>query len=143
MSKTIALFALVVCSLVGCATAQRQSNSSQSVVEKYFAALNRRDLLALTLYVSPDVEWYSMVNSERIVEVSDREALTQMLKRYFSAHERAHWSIERAAAVEHYVSISERSQWSESGRNESRTSLGVYEVVDGRIRRITYFLNEH
>ncbi|HYM35055.1 MAG TPA: nuclear transport factor 2 family protein [Steroidobacteraceae bacterium] len=139
----LVVFAFMSITFGGCATTRPQPGLNQSIVEKYFAALNRRDLLALTLYVSPDVEWYSMVNGERIVEVSGREALTQMLRRYFSEHERTHWSIEHAATVERYVSVSERSQWSEGERNESRMSLGVYEIVDGRIRRIIYFLNEH
>ena len=126
----------------GAGSANHQT-SSTTVVENYLAALNRRDLLALTLYLTPDVEWYSALDGERILEVSGREELKQMLTRFFSDHERTLWTPERIEAVENFVAVIERSQWSEGSRMESRDSLGVYELDSGRIRRITYFLNGH
>jgi limonene-1,2-epoxide hydrolase len=141
---------LLATTLVGCAGLSAAPSahsgqppaSGQIVIEKYLAALNRRDLLALTAYVTPDVEWYSMVNGERILEVSGRDALTQSLQQHFAGHANTTWSIEAAQTIGNHVAVTERSQWSEDGRVQSRSTLGVYEFVSGRIRRITYFLSD-
>jgi hypothetical protein len=37
--------------------------------------------------------------------------------------------------------VRERSQWRADDGNGERVSLAVYEIVDGRIARITYFLD--
>jgi ketosteroid isomerase-like protein len=137
---------LVTLVFAGCATTTRQAKpatqSSLAIVEQYVAALNRRDLLALTAYVAPDVEWYSVVDDERILEVTGREALTQTLQRYFAQNQQTHWSIEHATVVDRRVAVRERSQWhSSDGQNGERVSLSVYELRDGRIARISYFLD--
>jgi ketosteroid isomerase-like protein len=132
--------------------------ASRAVVAGYIAALNRRDLLALTAYVTPDVEWYSMVNGERLLELSGREALEKSLAQFFERYAKTRWVIETMQVVEGrgtptdkdrensgssgvVVGVAERSEWNEGGLLKARSSLGVYELSDGRIRRITYFLN--
>jgi len=115
--------------------------SQRAVVESYLAALNRRDVLALTAYVEPAFEWYSIVNGERVAEVASREELAAMLTRYFEANKTTRWNIEAVSPVGGYLAVDERSEWSEDGRTQSRNTLGVYELHDGRIRRVTYFLN--
>jgi len=130
--------------VLGCASTVRQSKaatqSSLSIVEQYLAALNRRDLLMLTAYVAPDVEWYSTIDGKRLQEVAGRSELAQMLTRYFAQHQRTHWVIEQSSVAENVLAVTERSEWDEGEGTRSRTSLCVYELQDGRIRRMTYFL---
>jgi ketosteroid isomerase-like protein len=114
--------------------------ASRAVIENYLAALNRRDLLALTAYVTPDFEWVSMVDGERIVEVESREALAQTLRQHFARHEFYRWGAERMEVVGGAVAVTEYSEWRENEKPQSRTALGVFELTDGRIRRVTYFL---
>src|SRR5215831_13645179 len=79
--------------LAGCAAdARRADHPKADVVDEYIAALNKRDLLLLTAYVTPDVEWRSVVNGEAILEVAGRDALKSMLEKFFAQHERTHWS---------------------------------------------------
>jgi limonene-1,2-epoxide hydrolase len=133
---------LSLSSLIGCATTPSKSSASPlAVVEQYHSALNRRDLLVLTAYVTPDVAWYSVVNGERIQEVSGRAALLETLRSYFAQNLKTHWAIESSTVVNQVVSVRERSQWQESDSSDERVSLAVYEVHDGRIARITYFLD--
>ena len=130
--------------LSSCAVTARTSRapelSSLAVVQDYLAALNRRDLLALTAYVAPDVEWYTTIHGERTTEVSSREALAGLLKRYFSEHSYTQWTIEQSTATGSYLAVVERSEWRDDNAAGSRTSVCVYELADSRIRRITYFL---
>jgi ketosteroid isomerase-like protein len=113
-----------------------------AVIQNYIAALNRRDVLPLTAYVTPDFEWVSMVDGERVVEVSSREALTEMLRVYFERNQSPSWRIEAVNASGSVVAVTERAEWIENGAAQARNSLGVYELQDGRIRRATYFLSE-
>jgi len=116
--------------------------SQLAVVENYLAALNRRDVLALTAHVDPAFQWFSAVDGERIEEVASREGLASMLTSYFRSNTSMQWRIESATAVDGKLAVEERTEWIEDGRMLSRHTLGVYELHDGRIRRVTYFLNE-
>jgi len=128
----------------GCVALHSRSDATsppQTVVANYLGALNRRDLLTLTAYVTPDFQWLSMVNGERIVEVDSREALVQMLRLYFERYRDTQWTIEQAQASVNLLAITERFTWREAVGMQLRSTLGVYELQDGRIRRVTYFLN--
>jgi len=143
MKARVLISIVALLALVGCATpgAPKSQSDSMFVVENYFAALNRRDALALIAYVSPDVEWFSMVGGERVQEVSGREALVATLKQYFERTAETKWKIEGVTATVGKLAVTERSEWTENGATQSRTTLGVFELDDGRIRRITYFLD--
>jgi limonene-1,2-epoxide hydrolase len=129
--------------LSACATTPHtsQTQSQLEVVERYLGALNRRDLLMLTAYVAPDFEWLSMVNGERVLEVSGREALATALKQYFADNRSTRWSIQSANVIGDHLVVDERSEWREGDMTQARHSLGIYELHDGRIRRVTYFLS--
>jgi len=133
---------LLACFASGCATTKSKAapNSPFTVVEQYISALNRRDLLVLTAYVAPDLTWYSHVNNERITEVAGREALTKTLASYFANNAQTHWTIEQAVVTGQAVAVRERSQWRADDSSGERVSLAVYEIADGRIARISYFL---
>jgi ketosteroid isomerase-like protein len=137
---------MVAMALTGCAAAPAKQSgtelSQRAVIDNYMAALNRRDLLPLTAYVTPDFEWLSMVNGERVVEVTSREALADMLRAYFERNQNPSWRIESVNASGNMLAVTERVEWIENGASQSRNSLGVYELQDGRIRRVTYFLSE-
>jgi limonene-1,2-epoxide hydrolase len=146
LRQQVVAILLIGTALAGCATAPAKQSgaelSQRAVIENYMAALNRRDLLPLTAYVTPDFEWLSMVNGERVVEVTSREALADMLRVYFERNQNPKWRIESVSASGNMLAVTERVEWIENGSSQSRNSLGVYELQDGRIRRVTYFLSE-
>lgn len=148
MSNRVVRLGLAACALIvfltGCASTQRSSDgdsSNEAVVRNYHAALNRGDLLPLTLYVAPDVEWYTAVDDERILEVSGREALTEALRAYLARGQAASWSFDVALSQGAFVAVRERSRWRGADGRGERVSLCVYEIHDGRIRRITQYLS--
>jgi SnoaL-like domain len=112
------------------------------VVERYLDVLSRRDLRMLTLYVTPDVEWYSVNNGERTLEVSGREQLTDLLHRYYEQYRVTRWSADKFIETDRHIAIVERSEWGNDS-TESRVVVGAFELESGRIRRITYFLSDH
>ena len=129
-----------------CATSPHKSASAdastRAVIGGYFDALNRRDLLVLTAYVTPDFQWLSIVDGERIVEVESREALVETLRKHFEQYEIFRWNVVDARVLDDQVAVTERSEWREGGAPQQRETLGVFELRDGRIRRVTYFLTQ-
>jgi ketosteroid isomerase-like protein len=129
----------------GCAVAPQKTSSAapahqHTLVERYLDAISQRDLLALTLYVTPDVEWYTVNQGERSLESSGREQLTVLLKQYFERYRVTRWRAERFVETGQQVAVIERSEWGNDSL-ESRTALGVFELDGDRIKRITYYLN--
>jgi len=140
LARLSTLFAIAAL-LTGCAASPHAANApSSAVIENYIAALNRRDLLALTAYVTPDVEWFSSIGGERILEVSGRDALAESLRRYFANNQATRWTLGSSMPQVNYIAARERSTWRDAHGAGSRESLCVYELQDGRIRRITQFL---
>jgi len=90
--------------------------------------------------VSPDVEWYSFLAGERILEVENREGLKEAFETYFARFAETRATIESAWVVGDLVAVRERTQWSDGTLRGSGERLGVFELADGRIVRITYFL---
>lgn len=136
---------LVAALMVGCATtrppaALEPGADGRAIVEAYYAAINRRDLLALPAYVSPDVEWYSFLGGERILEVASREGLKEAFEIYFARFTDTRATIEAAWVVGDLVAVREQTEWSDGTLRGSGERLGVFELADGRIVRITYFL---
>jgi ketosteroid isomerase-like protein len=131
----------------GCATTQAPdahgaaaNDDLKAVIEAYYDAINRRDLGVLTAYVTPDVEWYSLVGGERILEVESREGLKDAFETYFGRFTETRATIESAWVVGQLVAVRERTQWSDGTLRGTGERLGVYELASGRIARITYFL---
>ncbi|MBC7983257.1 MAG: nuclear transport factor 2 family protein [Candidatus Obscuribacterales bacterium] len=139
------LIVLVLFVFSGCATLKNTDQDqpqtvAQNLIENYFAATNKRDLLMLTAYVTPDFEWISMVDGERVVEVNSREALAETLRQYFTQYAHSTVALEHLQVAGNFVAVNERSEWRDAKGEGYRTSLGIYELSDGRIRRVTYFL---
>jgi hypothetical protein len=62
-----------------------------------------------------------------------------VLTRYFAAVPSARSTIEGRMPAGRFVSVLERAHWTVGGEPRSQSSLSVYEVEDGLIRRIWYY----
>ena len=74
------------------------------------------------------------------VELAGRDALRQALSSYFAQNQDTRWSIEQSMVVEQTIAVRERSAWRAAEGSGERVTLVTYELRDGRIARITYFL---
>jgi ketosteroid isomerase-like protein len=127
--------------LQGCAVNPVSAvDAEKKVVESYLSALSQRDMRLLTLYVTPDVEWYSVSDGERTLESSGREQLIELLNTYFSRYPVTRWQAQQMIQSGQTVAINEQSQWGDTVL-QTRTALGVFELDKGRIRRLTYYLD--
>jgi ketosteroid isomerase-like protein len=97
--------------------------------------------MVLTAYVTPNIEWFSVLNGEYLQEVAGREELVKTLQTYYTQNQQTHWTVEQSMIVEQRVVVRERSAWRTAAGPGERVSLVVYELRDGRIARINYFLD--
>jgi len=144
--RSHASVALAVLWASGCATVapvgETGSAGPYAIVEAYYQAVNRRDLLVLPAYVAPDVRWYSVIDGEWLLEVDSREDLAEAFETYFARFPQTGARIEDWLRVGDSIAVRERTTWSDGATNGGGERLGVFEVADGRIVRVTYFLPE-
>ena len=140
----LALAALWVsgCATVAPSGGKKVADEPYAIVEAYYSAVNRRDLLVLPAYVAPDVSWYSVIDGEWLLEVDSREALVEAFETYFARFPQTGAKIEAWLRVGDSIAVRERTNWSDGATGGGGERLGIFETADGRIVRVTYFLSE-
>lgn len=109
------------------------------VVEHFIAAFNARDLARMLSLTTPDVQWLSIEGEKMSVEAAGVEALRSSLESYFRSVPTARSTIERSLIAGPHVSIWERVRWQGRSGERTQASLAIYELQDGRIRRVWYY----
>lgn len=111
-----------------------------SVVREYVAAFNARDLDAMMGKVASDLVWMS-VSDDSLTDVGRGvDAFRRLIAGYFRAVPSARSELITIDATGPWVTTHERTRWEASpGGVGGQTSLVVYEVRDGRIRRAWFY----
>jgi hypothetical protein len=132
--------------LMACATpassrpAVADAQAPEQVVRDHLSAFNRQDVPALAARVHPDLAWYNVAGDDLEAEVRGRDAFEAAMRGYFAQLPSVRSEVEGLARSGAYVSFRERVRWtSSSGEPRTQTSLAVYEVREGLIRRVWYF----
>ena len=121
------------------AGAQSSPADSTEVVRGFGDAFDARELDALLALAHPEVEWLSVSGSEIAVETRGREALGESLRGYFASCPSCRSTVEVYQVVGPYVSALEHAEWEKDGARLRQSSLSVYEIVDGLVRRVWYY----
>lgn len=142
-STRLSLSALFLVTLAIPAIAQQAPDAPEPdpkpVVERFLEAFNRHDVEAMLALAHPDVQWLS-VNGDRIsVETSGHEALRESMTKYFVSLPSAAASHERTMSAGPYVTVVERARWKGDKGERSQAALAVYEVQEGKVRRVWYY----
>ncbi|HWM90277.1 MAG TPA: nuclear transport factor 2 family protein [Thermoanaerobaculia bacterium] len=133
-----ALFLVAVPSLAQEAPAAPEPEPQQ-VVDRFMDAYNRHDVEAMLALAHPDIQWLS-VDGERIsVEASGHEALRDSMTRYFASLPSAGATLEKTMSAGPYVSVVERARWKGDKGERSQAALAVYEIREGKVRRVWYY----
>jgi hypothetical protein len=111
-----------------------------SVVREYVAAFNAKDLNAMTRMVARDLVWMS-VSGDSLTDVGRGvDAFRRMIAGYFRAVPSARSELITIDATGPWVTTHERTRWDASPADVGgQTSLVVYEVRDGVIRRAWFY----
>lgn len=111
-----------------------------AVVREYVAAFNAKDLDAMMGTVASGFVWMS-VSGDSLTDVGRGvEAFRRLIEGYFRAVPSARSELLRIDATGPWVTTHERTRWEASpGGVGGQTSLVVYEVRDGLIRRAWFY----
>lgn len=111
-----------------------------SVVREYVTAFNAKDLDAMMGRVASDVVWMS-VSGDSLTDVAHGvDAFRRLIAGYFGAVPSARSELVAIDATGPWVTTHERTRWDASPTTVAgQTSLVVYEVRDGLIRRAWFY----
>lgn len=111
-----------------------------AVVRAYVAAFNTKDLDAMMRMVASEFVWMS-VSGDSLTDVGRGvDAFRQMIAGYFRAVPSARSELRQIDATGPWVTTHERTRWDAAPPDVGgQTSLVVYEVRDGHIRRAWFY----
>lgn len=128
---------LLVAPLASC---DARDTTPTSVVRTYVAAFNAKDLDAMMETVASDVVWMSVVGDSLTDVGRGRDEFRKLIAGYFSAVPSARSELIAIDATGPWVTTHERTRWDASpSESAGQTSLVVYEVRDGLIRRAWFY----
>jgi len=129
---------LIVVTYASPALAQ-QSPPPRDVVDSLTAAFNRHDVATLDEWVHPNFVWFNVDSTGAHVEVNGLDALRDGLSAYYAALPTVRVVLEGGTEAGPFVSVVERVSWTRDGEVLSQASTAVYEVRDGKVRRVWYY----
>ncbi len=136
MMTSRALLSALLIALCSTATATAQmaeAGSALSVAKALLGAFNQHDPAAMASLVAPDFELYYFDEAGQAgLAVRGPDALIEEMTSYFAGRPNVESKITGAIAGPVYVSFREQIVGGQS-------SLAVYEVRDGLIRRVWYY----
>jgi hypothetical protein len=115
------------------------SRSSEDVVAAFVAAYNRHDIDAMLALADTGIVWLSVAGDSVRVETRGAEALRRSLAGYFRSIPSARSVLGRMTSAGPWVTVHERAEWQSSSGSRAQTAVAVYEVRDGRVRRVWYY----
>lgn len=117
----------------------RPAGQNVQIVSGLMDAFNDHDPDKMREYWHPDIQWVEIVGEQATVITSDAETLHRELVAYFESYPSVKSSLSAIAQNGAFVSAIETPVWSEGGERKSQSSLVVYEIAGGAVRRFWYF----
>ena len=115
------------------------STEAEKVVRSFVDAYNRHDIPGLLTLADPDIEWLSVEADTVRAETRGRDALGRSLTSYFKQFPTSQSTIDSVVSNGPWVAARERAEWTDKTGPRSQSSLSVYEIHDGRVRRVWYY----
>lgn len=131
---------LVALLLTACTHQPPGAVQNHGVVYSYVEAYNQRDLAGMAALMHDEVEWLSIDGSDVTVMARGKADLVTQMEAYFASPQVTQSSIEALVVDGDFRSARERAHWVASdGQTQSQSSLAVYQLEDGLIRRVWYY----
>ena len=115
------------------------AGNAESVVKAFVAAYNRHDVPAMLEFVDTGFVWLNLVGDSVQVETRGRDALKGGMESYFRSFPTAQSTLESISSLGPWVSVRERAHWRTAAGERSQAAMSVYEVREGRLRRVWYY----
>ena len=116
---------------------------SAGVVAAYVDAFNRHSVADMLLLADTNVVWLSVFGDSIRIETSNARSLAPEMVAYFRRLPTARSDISAPVVNGSFVAVRETAQWDVRAgttvERRAQSSLAVYEVQNGRIRRVWYY----
>lgn len=139
-------FLVVVIGSILCDATNAQSNSDKAksanleIVEQLIESFNEHDAKKMAKLLSDDCEvYYVDENGKALLASNTASALEKEMVAYFKNLPDVKSTVVQSLATSRFVSIQEKVEWQVQTRTFSQSSLGVFEIADGKIRRVWYY----
>lgn len=145
--RRISLLSVLALAVTACAAATQAvdtdsgatTSASERVVSAYIEAYNRHDIPGMLALADSAVVWLSIVGDSVQLETRGIAELRKGLEDYFTQLPSARSTVEGMMSLGPWVTVRERAHWQTAAGARSQAALAVYEVRDGRIRRVWYY----
>lgn len=115
------------------------SGDEVEVVRSLMAAFNDHDADTMREYWHGDVTWIELSGDTSSVVTTSASQLYTDTVAYFERFPSVRSSLENIAVNGAYVTAVERPVWEEGGERKSQSSVVVYEILDGKVKRFWYY----
>ncbi len=105
------------------------------VVQRLTDAFNAHDVNGIVALSGENVEWLDVRGRKLSVNASGRGAVTRQMTRFFAAHTSARCVIEDSVVAGSSVAVRRHIFWQEGSNMMSESSLVVYQIKNGLVRR--------
>ena len=112
---------------------------NRDILDHQTAAFNRKDADALGELLAEDYAWYTVTEEGPKQAAAGRAATVERMRGFFAAIPYSESRIDGLLEVGNYICAIEKDTFTVDGRREERTTLGVYEYRDGKLRRAFAF----
>jgi len=121
-------------------TACSQATKPHPVIVAHVEAFNAKDITAMGKVEHPDIEWLSVNGSETETVVKGRTALAEVMADYLDSNPSVIGTLRGWSQNGNFISVTETASWTtDKGEKKAQSSLTVYELEDGLIRRVWYY----
>ncbi len=115
-------------------------NAQETIVSKYVAAYNIRDLELMRSMMHAEIQWIAIEGSKSEIVADGREALAEQMKSYFASPSKTYSTFGDVIENGRFLTTRETAQWqAEDGTARAQSSIVVYEFEDAQIRRVWYY----
>lgn len=109
------------------------------IVTGLMAAFNDHDAEKMREFWHSDVAWIELSGEQASLVTTSASQLYDELVTYFQTYPTVSSSLENISVNGAFVTAIERPVWEEAGERKSQSSVVVYEIVDGKVKRFWYY----
>ena len=125
--------------LTGAPLSAQACSPQETVVRQFVDAFNRKDLDGMMALADTGISWLSVIGDSTRLEVHGQAGLRVSMESYFRSLPTSRSTLETVRSMDRWVSAWERATWDAPEGPRTQFALSVYEVEDGRVRRVYYY----
>ena len=113
--------------------------TNRDILKLQTAAFNRKDADALGELLTEDYSWYAVTEAGPRKSSEGRAQTVERMRGFFATLPYSESRIADSLEVGNMIVAVEKDTFIEDGKSVERTTLGVYEYQDGKLRRAWAF----